>query len=95
MLCPQKIGQITIRVRTTGKSVHVMVSDNGGGIPDEFASRLFEPSLTSKLSGSGLGLWLSHRIITKHQGKLRFRTSRKQGRAGTSFGISLPLSQTA
>jgi signal transduction histidine kinase len=91
---PQEVGQITMRVRATGKSIHVTVSDNGGGIPDEFASRLFEPYLTNKPSGTGLGLWLSQRIIAKHKGQLRFRTSQRQGRSGTSFRISLPLSQT-
>lgn len=88
---PRGQGQLAIRVRKTDKSVHVMIADNGGGIPEKFAARLFEPYITSKVSGTGLGLWLSHRIITNHRGKLRFRTSQKEGRTGTSFRISLPL----
>jgi signal transduction histidine kinase len=88
---PQGQGQLAIRVRKTGQSVHITIADNGGGIPDKFASRLFEPYLTSKMSGTGLGLWLSHRIITHHRGKLRFRTSLREGRTGTTFRISLPL----
>jgi signal transduction histidine kinase len=92
---PRGEGRISVRVKSTGQSVHILVSDNGEGIPDEFSSRLFEPYVTSKISGTGLGLWLSHRIVSKHRGTLRFRSSRKQGRSGTSFRISLPLAQLA
>jgi signal transduction histidine kinase len=87
-------GRISVRVKSNGQSVHILVSDNGAGIPDKFASRLFEPYVTSKDSGTGLGLWLSKRIITKHRGTLRFRSSQRQGRSGTSFRISLPSTDT-
>jgi signal transduction histidine kinase len=92
---PRGQGRISVRVKSRGQSVHILVSDNGEGIADEFSSRLFEPYVTSKISGTGLGLWLSHRIVSKHRGTLRFRSSRKQGRSGTSFRISLPLAQLA
>jgi signal transduction histidine kinase len=90
---PRGEGRISVRVKSSGQSVHILVSDNGEGIPDEFSSRLFEPYISSKISGTGLGLWLSHRIVSKHRGTLRFRSSRRKGRAGTSFRISLPLAQ--
>jgi len=92
---PRGEGRISIRVRSKGERVHLLISDNGGGIPEKFSSRLFEPYITSKISGTGLGLWLSHRIISKHRGTLRFRTSRRKGRSGTSFRISLPSAQIA
>lgn len=50
----------------------------------------WEHSDASEASGTGLALWLSSRIITKHQGKLRFRTSRRDGKNGTTFRIQLP-----
>ncbi len=92
---PRGEGRISVRVKSTGQSVHILVSDNGEGIPVTFASRLFEPYVTSKTSGTGLGLWLSHRIVSKHGGTLRFRSSRRKGRSGTSFRISLPKAQPA
>jgi signal transduction histidine kinase len=92
---PPESGRLSICVEVRGDSAHVTISDNGGGIPDEFVARLFEPYLTSKSSGTGLGLWLSKRIITKHRGTLDFRTSREEGRQGTSFDISLPVSKAA
>jgi signal transduction histidine kinase len=87
---PRGTGRISIRVKRSWQSVHILIADNGSGIPDKFASRLFQPYITSKDSGTGLGLWLSHRIITRHRGTLRFRTSQKKDRTGTSFRISLP-----
>jgi C4-dicarboxylate-specific signal transduction histidine kinase len=90
---PRGEGRISVRVRSSGQRVHILISDNGEGIPDKFSSRLFEPYLTSKISGTGLGLWLTQRIISKYRGTLRFRTSQRKGRSGTSFRISLPLTE--
>jgi signal transduction histidine kinase len=92
---PRESGKVSICVEVRGELAHVTITDNGAGIPDEFAARLFEPYVTSKSSGTGLGLWLSKRIITKHNGTLDFRTSREEGQKGTSFDISLPVSKAA
>ena len=83
-------GRIWVSVKRCPQCVHMTVSDNGPGIPERYAKQLFEPYVTSKASGTGLGLWLSTRIITKHRGTLRFRTSRREGRSGTTFRIQLP-----
>jgi signal transduction histidine kinase len=87
---PRGEGKICVRVKPQFDSIHITISDNGSGIPEHYASRLFEPYVTSKESGTGLGLWLSQRIVTKHRGTLRFRTSERPERRGTSFRISLP-----
>jgi signal transduction histidine kinase len=87
---PRNEGRICVRVKQRFDSIHITISDNGSGIPKRFASRLFEPYLTSKESGTGLGLWLSQRIVAKNRGTLRFRTSEHPARRGTSFRISLP-----
>jgi signal transduction histidine kinase len=92
---PTREGRICLSIKAGSASVHVTISDNGPGIPDEFAIRLFEPYVTSKSSGTGLGLWLSKRIITKHGGTLRFRTSQKLHKSGTSFRITLPATKAA
>lgn len=90
VLSPGK-GRICVSVKSCSQCMHITVSDNGPGIPEQFANRLFEPYVTSKTSGTGLGLWLSTRIISKHRGTLRFRTSRREGRTGTTFRIQLPV----
>lgn len=87
---PRGEGRLSVRVKTRGPCVLITVADNGSGIASHVSARLFEPYVTSKNSGTGLGLWLSKRITTKHSGTLRFRTSQRTGRCGTSFRISLP-----
>ena len=91
---PREHGRISFRVRTRGQFVHITISDNGSGMPAHVAGRLFEPYVTTKIKGTGLGLWLSKRIIAKHNGTLRFRTSQKPCQRGTSFRITLPTSVT-
>jgi signal transduction histidine kinase len=88
---PEVDGQIHVRVRTHGKCVHMVIADNGSGIPSHIAPRLFEPFFTSKPDGTGIGLWLSKRLISKHSGKLAFRSSQAADRRGTAFRISLPI----
>lgn len=92
---PRENGRISLRVRTRGQYVHITISDNGGGMPAHVAGRLFEPYMTTKTQGTGLGLWLSKRIIVKHNGTLRFRTSQKPDHCGTSFRITLPLTSVS
>ena len=67
--------------------VRIVVSDNGSGAPPEVIARVFEPFYTSKAQGTGLGLWLSHRVITDQGGTIEVQS--EVGR-GTSFVIRLP-----
>ena len=89
-------GKIRIRFRRVVQrgvpGVIFTVCDNGPGIPENIREHIFEPFFTTKeLKGSGLGLWLTSTIVTKHQGNLRFRSSTKSGRSGTCFSLFLPL----
>jgi signal transduction histidine kinase len=79
-----------LRVRDAGGCVHITIADNGTGIPEHVEATLFTPNVTSKRSGTGLGLWLSERILRRHKGKIKVRTSRTEGKSGTVFRISLP-----
>ena len=74
--------------RTFG--VRVTVADNGSGVRPEDRSHLFEPFFTTKKdAGTGVGLWLSHSIVQKHQGAIRVR-SHCGVPSGTVFRIFLP-----
>jgi two-component system, NtrC family, sensor kinase len=71
--------------------VEIRVGDTGTGIPDEIRSRIFDQFFTTKPvgQGTGQGLSLAHRIVTKrHGGTLTFET--EVGR-GTTFVVRLPL----
>ncbi len=71
-------------------AVHVSVSDNGKGIPQENLVRIFDPFFTTKPvgEGTGLGLAISHQIIQQHGGEIRVES--RLG-VGTDFHISLPF----
>jgi signal transduction histidine kinase len=92
-------GKIAIRVRkATGKlgqaGIRITVADNGSGIAPENLPRIFEPFFTTKASkGTGLGLWVSHGIVHKHEGNIHVRSSIDVLRHGTCFTVFLPYAQ--
>ena len=88
-------GRVSVRVREKRPWVKIVIADNGHGIPEHLAKKLFEPYVTSKPTGTGLGLWLSKRIVERHKGSLRFTTAQSKERSGTSFSISLPATHAA
>jgi len=67
----------------------IEVEDNGVGIPPEIADRLFDPFFTTKPvgQGTGLGLALSHSIVTSFGGELTFQPADPEG---TIFRVELP-----
>lgn len=73
------------------KGVRLTIADSGQGIPPEIRSRIFEAFFTTKNEkGTGLGLWVSRGIISKHGGSIRMRSSVRTGKSGTAFSIFLP-----
>jgi len=75
-----------------GPYVQIGVADEGPGIPEDLASKVFEPYFTTKLKGSGLGLSIVHAIVVKHDGFIR-AISPPGG--GAEFIIWLPASRAA
>jgi signal transduction histidine kinase len=74
--------------------VRVVVADTGSGMTEAVRRRIFEPFFTTKLAtGTGLGLWVTHDIMDKHQGRIAVR-SRREGpekrRSGTMFMLFFP-----
>ncbi len=71
--------------------VRVTFLDNGAGIPAANRKKIFEPFYTTKKDvGTGLGLWLTLGLITKHTGSLRLRSSVEPGKSWTAFSVFLP-----
>lgn len=84
-------GRITVSSRRMHKQVEIRISDNGGGIPAEIRSCIFDPFFSTKEVGKGVGqgLWIAHStIVEKHGGSIHFET--EEGK-GTTFIICLPL----
>jgi signal transduction histidine kinase len=64
------------------------IRDTGGGIPPELLHNIFNPFFTTKASGSGLGLSIVHKIVTRHYGNVEIDNRPGEG---VSFLIKLPL----
>jgi len=89
-------GTLYLRVRQCKDEVHMTVADNGHGIPQATAKRIFEPFYTTKKErGTGLGLAISRAIIERHKGRIRLRSSVRKKSSGTVFRISLPAHRSA
>lgn len=73
--------------------LEVQVIDNGPGLPAELADHVFEPFVTSKRGGSGLGLALVAKIIADHGGVVEYE--RDTARGETIFRVLLPVIQAA
>jgi PAS domain S-box-containing protein len=71
-----------------GPRVVVKISDSGPGIPLHLRDKIFDPFYTTKNGSTGIGLSLSHRIITDHSGSLKISSS-KWG--GAEFRIEIPV----
>jgi len=63
-------GEICVRVEMAQSSVVVTITDDGPGIPEALRGKLFTPFVSSKPSGTGLGLALTHKIVSLHQGSV-------------------------
>ena len=86
----QADGRVAVRagLGEDGDSIDIAVVDNGPGIAEDTAARLFEPLITTKPDGLGLGLSIATAIVEAHGGRLRLVASRP---GATEFRVTLPL----
>ncbi|MDO8350483.1 MAG: ATP-binding protein [Gallionella sp.] len=70
--------------------IHLRVSDNGTGFPENVLSRAFEPYMTTKTKGTGLGLAIVKKIIEEHGGRI---TLENGVNGGAHVNISLSLNE--
>lgn len=82
-----KPGTITIKVEEIGKFCLISVIDHGPGIPERLIHKVKEPFFTTKKEGTGLGLMVTSRIITNHNGLFNIKSNQE---TGTIFEIQLP-----
>jgi len=85
-------GRVRLSVDTSGDAVSVHIDDDGKGIPPEHLPRLFEPFFTTKTKGSGLGLPITHAIVTQHGGAV---TASNGPLGGARFTVRLPRAPKA
>ena len=81
-------GHIAVRVEAVGEMARLSVRDDGPGVAPEVRARLFEPGVSTKQGGWGLGLALTRRIVEQqHGGRVLFRP----GPSGSEFVLELPM----
>lgn len=81
-------GCVTVRVAAMDQGVRIEIEDNGPGVSEVVARHLFEPFVTTKQSGMGLGLALSRELVGAHGGTIDWERMGPDG--GTRFTIELP-----
>tara|TARA_B110000263_G_scaffold125752_1_gene109429 strand:+ start:2547 stop:4511 length:1965 start_codon:yes stop_codon:yes gene_type:complete len=85
--------QINIKAKLSGKTtVVILISDNGDGIDRDLADNIFNPYITTKESGLGMGLSISRTIIEGHGGRL---TLARAGPPGACFRFTLTRADDA
>jgi two-component system sensor kinase FixL len=86
----QSVTKRELRILTSADvegSIEVAVSDTGPGLSEEVASRLFQPFVTTKEKGMGIGLTICQSIVEAHNGRL-WATPNEDG--GVEFRFRLP-----
>jgi two-component system NtrC family sensor kinase len=83
-------GKIEVATQSSGKSVEIIFSDTGKGIPEAHVRKIFDPFFTTKdaSKGTGLGLAVSYGIIKKHSGDIEVVSAEGEG---TTFTVRLPV----
>ncbi len=81
-------GTLAISTKRTPSEIVITVADTGEGMTEEQRKNLFRPFYTTKSQGTGLGLALTHQIVTEHAGQIECESVRGQG---TTFRMHVPL----
>jgi signal transduction histidine kinase len=83
----EKGGKLMVTATTQDSQVVLTVEDNGPGIPAAILRKVFDPFYTTKATGTGLGLFVTQRIVKAHGGTIELESTEGKG---TCFTICLP-----
>ena len=86
-------GHVSVEVQEDGGLARLVVSDDGPGVPEEAAERIFEPFYSSKDDGTGLGLAIARRVAEAHGGSLSLEPL-PAGHPGARFILEIPTEQS-
>jgi signal transduction histidine kinase len=85
-------GRVDVEIRAQNGEGHVIVRDNGGGIPPEVMARIFDPFFSTRDAGTGTGLYLSKMIVER---SMRGRIEVRNVTDGAEFSVICPLAELA
>ena len=83
-------GEIEIfsRIYRSKNMLCLYIKDNGCGIPEDKLEKIYEPFYTTKMTGSGLGMHITHQIMKEHGGEIRITSTEGKG---TTVALCFPL----
>jgi len=84
-------GVLSLETQRVNGAFHIHIGDTGCGIPNEVRERLFMPFVTTKREGNGLGLSMVMKIVSAHNGTIKYESKCGEG---TVFNITLPATTT-
>ena len=84
---PAERRRVTVHSRVHAQNVEVSVKDAGTGLPAQRDGKLFEPFVTTKANGLGIGLTIARTIVEAHFGRL---TAHNNPDGGATFSVTLP-----
>jgi len=88
-------GTLRLATRDVGTdAVEIDVADTGAGLSDELLARLFQPFVTRRPDGTGLGLWISRGLVERYGGDI-LAANRRDGTGGAVFTVVLRAAAAA
>jgi signal transduction histidine kinase len=89
---------LEVELLSSGNYINIVIKDNGSGIPNDIIDKIFDPFVTTKQRGAGLGLAISKKIIDDHGGSISVKSEPGKGTEfvksepgkGTEFRIKVP-----
>jgi signal transduction histidine kinase len=81
-------GELILSLTTDGRQANIDVIDTGTGIPPDAVEKIFQAYYSTKKGGTGLGLAMTHRIVSEHGGTIAVQSDVGKG---SDFTISIPL----
>lgn len=85
----EEIKQVYLSIEQDDTSCHIVIEDNGSGIPEDIRNSIYKYGFTTKgAEGSGIGLYLISQIIEKSNGEIDFTSKPNEG---TSFFLTFPM----
>ncbi len=82
-----KDGFIEIKTEKEKNNIIIKIKDNGPGMPEEEINKILKPFYTSKEKGTGLGLYITHKLVKKYNGEIKIESKKGEG---TEFTLIFP-----
>lgn len=79
-------GHVTVAVTLEFGELHLIVSDDGHGMPEEVRSRIYEPFFSTKEAGTGMGMAIVHNFVAMHGGTIDIASDH----TGTRIDVAIP-----